>query len=68
MPPPRPLVAPVSNVLPYKLSAWGTLTGFIIIVPPIASPPYWRADAPLTTLTLPALFISILGACSTPHS
>ena len=55
-------------VFPKSESLAKILIGFTIITPPIASPPYSKAFAPLIKLTLPAELISMFGACSIPHS
>ena len=64
--PPRPLDSKVMMVFPKSVS-FLVLKGSIITIPPIASPPYCKAEAPLRTVIFPAAFTSKLGACSIPH-
>ena len=65
---PLELLWPLIMVFPKSESLAKILIGFTIITPPIASPPYSKAFAPLIKLTLPAELISMFGACSIPHS
>jgi len=54
--------------LPYMLSNNFSLDVSAIMTPPTASPAYFNALAPFITKILSIELISILGACSIPHS